>query len=192
MFTKLINVKCPKGESSFIYFFLQSHLVSFFVNEYSWLDRSMSDVINDVCIQCSLKKSIDFNSYLYYAHILFYCRSHMKFFKARQKSVLETCRSQFFISNIKRICRWLYICRTLILFHIILSSLLSSQQHQLNTYVSHVSNEYCPRGIFDNILFYFGNLDIQRKESVDLFNYYNHKENCQWTRSLALSFFSFC
>lgn len=65
----------------------------------------------------------------------------MKFFNAIQKSVLETCRNQFFfllffigLSKHVNDCT----CITLILF----------QQHLLNTYVSNISNEYRARDEF--------------------------------------------
>jgi hypothetical protein len=112
----------------------------------------------------------------------FYCRSNMKFFKAIQKSVLQTYWSQFFFLILNE---HVSDC-TCMLFHIILSLLLSFQQHQLNTYISNGSNEYHARWISnklslwcmyisDNILFSFWNLYMH----VDLFNYYNRKENCR-------------
>jgi hypothetical protein len=102
--------------------------------------RSMSDVINDLCTYCPFKNQLI--STLIFITLIFYCQSHMKFFKAIQKSVLETCRNQFFFLLLFFIGLSKHVndctCITLILF----------QQHLLNTYVSNISNEYRARDEF--------------------------------------------
>ena len=116
-----------------------------------------------ICIYIlSVQKSIDFNSYLYYAHILFYCRSHMKVLKSDTKECAsDMFKSVFFLlSNIKRTYRRLWQD-----FFFVILALLSFEQHQSNTYVSYVSNEFqisCTY-ISDNILLSYWNLYMHKK-----------------------------
>ncbi len=126
LFKKINQYQMPQ-RIIIIYLFFFDHTLCLFVNEHPWLDRYSFDVRRHKwCVSTlPVQKSIGFNSYLYYAHILFYSRSHMNFFKAIQKCVLETRRSQFFfiiLSGHVGDCT----CIILILFRIILLPLLSS------------------------------------------------------------------
>jgi hypothetical protein len=94
-----------------IYLFFFDHTLCLFVNEYPWLDRYSFDVrCHKWCVSTlPVQKSIGFT--IIFITLIFYSTTdHIWiFFKAIQKSVLETCRSQFFFYNIERTCRWLYM-----------------------------------------------------------------------------------
>jgi len=97
--------------------------------------RLMSDVINDVCIHCSLKNQL-VSTLIFITLIFFSTTDHIwNFLKLYKRVFLRHVEVSFFftiLSGHVGDCT----CIILILFHIILSSLLSSQHHQSNTYVS--------------------------------------------------------
>jgi hypothetical protein len=71
--------------------------------------RLMSDVINDVCIHCSLKNQL-VSTLIFITLIFFSTTDHIwNFLKLYKRVFLRHVEVSFFFYNIKRTCRWLYM-----------------------------------------------------------------------------------